>query len=290
MKTYELYGGKYHLTMHPATHRYNVNGDLKVGVTGILSRTVAKEGLALWPLDEAMKYLFGQEFEETLQDNGDTLVRPLYNLKNAFLKPERLFSKAQLQQALEAARNAHITKRDKGGDVGTRVHHYIEQYLTGGLDAATIIDEPTEVKKAVKAFLDWYETQNIETVVAERPVFSEQYQYCGTPDHIIKLDGQLIVNDYKTTNYSKTAPLGIYAENFAQVGAYAFAYMEEFPTETIDDLMITNISKQGKVNVVKASDLGLTVDECILFWLDIFNVNKRMTKLKKGLQARKAIK
>lgn len=283
VQTFNLYDGKYTLEFHEGSHRYLVNKQLKRGVTGILSSTLAKEGLALWPLDEALKYLFGQEFEEVEDDDGNILVKPKYNPVKAFLLANKSLTLQELQLALEQARNAHIEKRDKGADTGSQVHQLIADYLTAGYDVKMYAEAPKEVKTAFKAFLDWSDKQPIkETLLAERPLYSEQFDYCGTVDHILKEGDKLIVRDYKTTNYSRTAPLGIYAENFAQLGAYAQAYEEEF-NKTPDELEIVNVSKQGKVQVVKASELNLTVQDCKNLWLNILATCRQLDELKKIL-------
>lgn len=280
VKTYELYGGKYKLEFHEGNHRYNVNGQLKKGVTGILGKTLAKEGLALWPLDEAMRYLFGQEFEEVIDENGDTLVKPKYNGSKAFLRTSTVLDAPTLQACLEDARNAHIKKRDKGADTGHQVHSFIEQFLTAGINQEQLKEAPVEVKKAIAGFLDWYKGE--DTILAERPLYSEKFDYCGTVDHILRQDDVLTVRDYKTTNASRTAPVGIYAENFAQLGAYAQAYEEEFNLVP-QELEVVNVSKQGKVVVIKASEVGLTVEKCKQLWINLLHLHNDFDGLRKVL-------
>jgi len=274
----KLYDGKVVVHLAEETHRYQVSVDggpfaTKRGVNTILS-TLSKPGLMLWPMDEALKHLFGQKFEE-IYGEDETKVRPVYDPHLAAIKPLSEFTVAHLQTLLEDARSAHSKKRDKGADTGQVAHGLIETYLlvqSGEVEpdvlplAADLDASDLEALKSYEAFVKWYESQSgIKTLEAERVVYSKVWDYCGTADALLKINGKLVWTDVKTSNYSRTAPLGIYADNFIQLGAYALAYGEE-TGEYPDDLLALGCSKQGKVSPVYASALGLSVNQCMDMW------------------------
>ena len=117
----------------------------------------------------------------------------------------------------------------------------------------------------------WYEFTNPEVLNVEEVIYSDAFKYAGTYDCMLKVEGKNYLCDLKTTNASRKAPNGVYAENFVQLGAYAFAHEEQRQYEEanggtnlvkIDDLMVISAKKDGKLDIVTATDLGLTVEEC----------------------------
>lgn len=264
----ELYNGEVQLQYLEMAkkHRYLVNGKEKKGVTTILG-ALAKPALMLWPLNEAMKHIRAEI--GLLYANDETDIDTL----------EKLFVEAE---------RAYIRKGDKGKDIGTEVHQKVEEFLRNRLTdtedvvltgAGTFGDLPIEVSKATNAFKDWYTAQeDIKTIAVEEIVYSLAFDYCGKFDCLLMIDGQTVLCDLKTTNSSRVAPLGIYSENFLQLGAYASAYEEEKEREFIDDLMVINCSKQGKVSTLRASELGLSKNHCINGFTDTLNMFRFMNE------------
>ena len=285
----DLYNGKVLVKFNAGNHRYTVSTDggktwnYKVGVTTIL-RIIAKEALMMWPLDEALKYLFGQKFEEQLQDSGDTIVKPIYTPKIALLKPDQCYTIANLQSALEESRKAHTTKRDKGGDIGTEVHAMIQEaFLNGETDYE---GRSKEAIKAYEGWEKWWDKLKPQVIGAEQVVFSVEYDYCGTFDALININDKVILVDWKTSNASRTAPKGIYSDNFIQLGGYALAYEEEHG-QFIDDLMVVNLSKAGNVSVQLASDIELSVEDAKGLFRSSFSLFSGKAYLDKKLKETK---
>lgn len=278
----KLYKGSVLIRFNEGNHRYTVSTDgetweYKLGVTTIL-KSLAKEALMLWPMDEALKTLFGQEFAEIRLDSGDTVFKPVYVPSKALLGPNTPYSPAVLQNALETARMAHMVKRDKGGDVGTLVHQQIEAYLNKQPITPT---GNKEADKAVDAFRGWFEKEydnGLRVLNTEQVVYSKQFDYCGTYDALFEKDDKKILVDFKTSNYSRTAPLGIYAENFLQLAAYAQAYTEELKTD-IDDYMVINCSKQGKVSTKTVSELGVSTESLQNLFTSVLSIYKGIKNL-----------
>lgn len=182
----------------------------------------------------------------------------------------------------EGAEKAYLIKSDKGKDTGTVIHAAIEAILTE--KQPTI---PLDAVKAVAAFKTWLH-ETTKPLAVERIVYSKKYDVAGTYDCLLEIDGKVVLCDIKTTNSSRTAPLGIYAEHFLQLGAYSLAHHEENPMETIEDLMIIRVGKDGVLNTLRASELGLKVSDCEGSFLDVLGAYRFMTPLSKALSERKA--
>lgn len=281
MKTFNLYNNEVTMTFDKDAPRYrykvtdplNSISDKPVrGVTTLLRDVIHKPELLMWPMNEAMTVLFGQEYDESTKSYN-------YNQKKALIPPFKPFNLDQLQEFLETGRKAHTKKSDAGKDVGTIVHGAIEHYLRTGetgmnaitnalqasyKDAGGVIDVPTSTSatNATRAFVNWWEGLAEKSIIGiENPVYSRTLQYSGTYDLIARINGKTYMLDIKTTNRSRVAPMGIYAEYFLQLAAYAYAVREERGI-AFDDMGIINVGKDGKVAVVTAGDLNMEMEEC----------------------------
>lgn len=247
-----MYGGKYKLIHNPnargSAPRYIVE-DLESkelskpkGVTTIMGQTLAKD-LMGWALDCMEGYLKDKLPVVTEQD-------------------------------LKDAKGEAGRRRDSGAGTGTEAHALVEHYLKG-VDV-DLSDTSTEAQNAYEAFVKWFEAHDVTILNVEEVIYSETYKFAGTYDCMLKVDGKTYLCDLKTTNPSRKAPKGVYAENFAQLGAYASAHEEQRLFEEamggtnlvpIEDLMVISAKKNGKLDIVTASDVGLDVQECG----DLFN-------------------
>lgn len=262
-----LYNGQHKVTFKNASHRYRVDEKAVTGVTTIMGKVLAKPGLMLWPLNMALKHL------DNKIGDGDLV----------------LISRADL----EDARNAHVTKRDAGADTGTIVHGLVEQYLAG--NEVNVLESdalPSEAISAYSAFRAWDSRVQPKTVAVEQVVYSHALNYAGTFDSILEIDGKTYLCDLKTTNASRDAPKGVYAENFIQLGAYYYAYEEQRQYELanggtnlveIDDLLVISCRKDGRLNTVAASELGLTLQACMDMWVNTFSLYHSLEDVKNRL-------
>lgn len=265
-KTVDLYDSTVHIQFNSAArNRYVVmnDGHSPTGVTTILG-CLAKEGLMLWPMYEALNYI---------KDNSHTKLST---------KDGKSLGYAVELKTLEEAEKAHTKKSDTGKSVGTEVHTAIEVLLNGG-----IASSGPEAYKAIETFRLWFNQNKPKVLATERIVYSKELDYAGTYDALLEIDGKVILADVKTTNASRTAPLGIYPEMFLQLAAYARAHHEENPLEQISDVMVIRVGKDGILNTLRASELGLKLDELQDTFVSLVRVYKAMQPLKKLLTERK---
>lgn len=249
-----LYDGKVTLKYRDVGHAYSRsidNGDFKevVGVTTIINKTLHKEGLSLWPMYEALNWL-----KEHPED-------------------------------FEGAEKAHVKKSDKGKDTGTLVHGAIELLLKESLPHRQYDSLSPQAKKAVDAFGDWFLEHKPEVLATEQLIYSLEHDYAGRTDAILEMDGKVYVSDIKTNNRTRTAPLGVYDSHIVQLGGYSLAYREM--GNKVDDLMVIAVDKSGKLDTVKASDLGLSVEFCEDAFLQTCKLYKFLNPLQRQLKEKK---
>lgn len=253
----DLYNGLYHMVHNPNARgrapRYKVNDVLKpTGVTTILGQTLAKD-LMDWAVSCAIDYLKERVPVVTVAD-------------------------------LEVAAKEYTRKRDSGAGTGTEAHALVETFLKGNKPDKTGTYS-VEAINAYNAFVKWFAETQPEVLNVEEVVYSQKYEYAGTYDCMLRIDGKNYLCDLKTTNASRKAPKGVYAENFTQLGAYAGAHEEQRQWEEenggstlvkIDDLMVISAKKNGAMDIITASDLELTVEECTDRFNDIVGIFKFM--------------
>jgi hypothetical protein len=113
----------------------------------------------------------------------------------------------------------------KSADDGTKVHNMIESYLNGEeLNFLSSKGQPqyeTEIWQMFLKFVEFWETFKPELIEAETHLFSDKLKIAGTCDLICKINDQLWVIDYKTSNHLHT----IYE---FQLAAYDTCYEECF--------------------------------------------------------------
>lgn len=260
----DLYNGEFHMVHNPVAKgrapRYLVNNTEKPkGVTTIMGQTLFKD-LIGWAVGMMKGYL-----EEKL---------PVVT-----------------QEDLEQGAKAYTKRRDAGANTGSEAHALVEDYLKKKKVDLTVASK--EAKNAYHAFVKWFEAlEDCEVINVEEVVYSPAFEYAGTYDCMLRIDGKNVLCDLKTTNVSRKAPNGVYAENFIQLGAYALAHEEQRQFEEanggtdlvkIDNLMVISAKKNGKLDIVTSKDIGLQVDECGEMFKRVVNVYNFMAYTTKQL-------
>lgn len=265
-----MYNGQFQVTHNPNARgrspRYLVNGTGKPkGVTTILGQTLNKDLMA-WAVDCCVEYLKAKLPVVTEAD------------------------------LLEGAKE-YTRRRDSGASTGTEAHALVEGFLKTWGQADIEHVEPghsQEALNAAYAFMTWFKEAQPEIINVEEVVYSAKYAYAGCYDAMLRIGDKVMLSDYKTTNASRKAPNGVYSENFVQLGAYAQAHEEQREYELanggtdllpIDDLVVISCQKNGKLTIVTASQLGLSVTDCREMFIkvvSIFNFMKSTTALLGG--------
>jgi hypothetical protein len=119
----------------------------------------------------------------------------------------------------------------KAAAEGTQVHTAIDSFLDGNeikwIDEYGNAKYSLEVWKMILKFADFWNTYKPELITKEYHLFSDNHEYAGTADLIVKLNGKIWLLDIKTSNSLHTS-YGL------QLAAYAVAWNETH-NELIED-------------------------------------------------------
>lgn len=141
---------------------------------------------------------------------------------------------------------------------------------------------------ALNSFIVWWTDKKPVLIGAEDLVYSVEHNICGTFDALIMIDGKRVLCDWKTSNASTSKeaamPEGINYQYFVQSAIYAMAW-EEMGNLPADDLMIVSCRKDGGFTPLFASDLGLTVEDCMNWAKATIVCNRMAIKTKAALWA-----
>lgn len=225
------------------------------------------------------------------------------------------FTREEALDALSYGSKADLRWTQKGADIGSVVHDAIEHYVRASageemeaFDIATQYKLSMETadyesdrakqqaqdeadadiemaKKAYERFVQWWEETKPELIGAEDLIYSKQHNICGTFDGLLRIKGKgVVLADWKTSNASQSKdagmPEGVNYQYFLQSAIYAMAWME-MGREEVDDLLIVSCRKDGGFSPIFASDLGLTVKDCIN-WAKAVIVCLRMMDMTKS--------
>lgn len=210
----KLYNNGVILEFDEAKHLYTKDGIKVDGTTGALG-VINKPALIPWAVSEAIKFI------------------------EANIKAGKSYDEIQLKAILDGAKSAHRKKSETAADMGKIVHDWIKEYIKGNNPSKPVNES---CKNAVNKFLEWEKDHNVEFIQSEKQVYSVVYNYAGTLDFIAKVDGKVMIGDFKTSK-------GIYDEMWLQVAAYQQAYQEEFPSTKFDGALIVRIGKDATLDV-----------------------------------------
>jgi len=119
--------------------------------------------------------------------------------------------------------NKNINDESKATlDIGKLLHAYIQADLEGA-----VVDEvgytPEQISLAKKSFaqyLCWKDGKQIKTIKTEYMMVSEKYEYGGTIDALLEIDGELTLLDWKTSTH-------ISLDYKLQIVAYLYLLQEQ---------------------------------------------------------------
>jgi hypothetical protein len=123
-------------------------------------------------------------------------------------------------------------ERDRSGGIGTAAHAMVEARIKGedpeareellALDA----DGQAKARNAFGMYEKWAAMSNLEIVDQEMQLVSDTYRFGGTPDAIGRIDGELCLVDWKTSN-------GVYGDYLLQLAAYKLLWEENHPDKPL---------------------------------------------------------
>src|SRR5262249_34092704 len=152
-----------------------------------------------------------------------------------------------------------------------------------------------EAKNAFGSFAKWFYEEKPEVIRVEEVIYSRTYGFAGTYDCMLNIRGKTMIADLKTTNASRQAPDGVYAENFLQLGGYALAHEEQRVYEEgnggskllpIEGLAVLSAKKDGKFDIITNEDIGVSVDDCKVMFARVAALHGFLAHVTKNLGGR----
>lgn len=240
MIEHNLYDGNVTMVYDPIEHMYTANGVLVPSVTGVTG-VVDKPALIYWAVNETISH-----------------VKHMW-------KPGKEYTKEQIKSILYDAKEARFRSSGRAKNIGTEAHDWIERYIKSRileLQPPEMPDYPP-VLSAVEAYLDWERNAgDLEYISSERKVYSRKYMYSGTVDILLRINGELVVADLKTSK-------AIYPEYYIQCSAYASAISEE-DGSVVDKIAIIRVPKDGEgVEIAESVDVDYFFGifrACLVIW------------------------
>ena len=122
----------------------------------------------------------------------------------------------------DVGHNSDIIAAKAAGE-GTQVHNAVEAFING--EEITWIDEHGNAKynldvwKMILKFADFWNVHKPELVAAEYHLFSDEHEFAGTADLVVRWLGELWLLDVKTSN-------SLHTSYDLQLAAYATAWNE----------------------------------------------------------------
>lgn len=156
------------------------------------------------------------------------------------LDGDELPSVTTIMNPLSNDKYSGISERvlEKAAGRGTAIHNSIENYLKFDID-----DIEQEYRPYFDAFLKFWNTFNPECIRSELHVYHKLFRYSGTCDLLCKIDGKLILIDYKSTAdiYEMTCRIQLeaYWQALASHGIMA------------DEKWIVHLKKDGSYSIAK---------------------------------------
>lgn len=220
---YSLYGGEISLEFDSKNHIYRIGDRIVYGVTSIVG-VIGKPALIYWAVNQCID-----------------------NLKSIW-EAGKSYDEIEIIKALETAKNIHTEKKNQSATIGELAHKWIENYIKSKIEGKEPPAPPLneQLKNSIDAFLKWEKENNVEWLESERKIYSKKYDYAGTLDAEAKVNGELAIIDFKTSN-------GIYDDYFLQVAAYIQARKEE-TGQDYKGAYIVRIGKDGELEVKELDD------------------------------------
>lgn len=225
----ELYGGEVRIAFYPESHRYKLEGskDWLVSATACTGMVDKSRFLIPWAVNLAADHL-----RKWLESN------------------EGPYLPGQLLPVIDEAAKQHAVKKEEAASIGDMVHAYAESTAMACIHNRQIPDIPGDADPrlvaGINAFLNWYVSNEVKFVHAEKIVYSRSHGYVGIVDAIAQVNGRLMLIDYKTSK-------SVYNEHRYQVAGYRQAYEEEHGP--LDGTLILHFDKEtGECGVHELTD------------------------------------
>ena len=195
-------------------YRYKVNGEVKRGVTTLISARFGKAPLMLWA-----KKLPLTALEWQLESEGK--------------------SKDYIYNFIDSLKKKIAELEIKDATTGTLMHSYCEDYING----KKVVPPTTEpLMTMFGKFTKWWDSKGYKVLATEQTCYSKELDVCGTFDAVVEdKKGKTILLDFKTSK-------AFYPDQPIQIATYK-KLIEDSTNLKIDYLYIVKIPKDTKEDI-----------------------------------------
>ena len=175
--------------------------------------------------------------------------------------------------AVDWLKGAAWRDRDRKAELGSHVHAAAEAYVLG----QPFPTWPAEVKPRMEAFVAFLTECKPVFEQVEASVYSPKWNYAGTLDGIAKIDGRLLVGDYKTGK-------AIYPETALQLAAYRHAEFiggpdgDQLPMPKTEGAFALHLPRDGSNYDLIDIDAGEDVFKTFLYMVEVFKWQEQQSK------------
>jgi len=164
--------------------------------------------------------------------------------------------------------------RDNLADVGSLAHDMILCHLKKATPNTDKYSKDTIVTAGIcfDKFIDWSAHHTLEPIIIEpeKGIVSEKYRYGGCPDYYGKIDGKLVLLDFKTAK-------SIYDDVYYQLAGYMLI-LEELGHK-VEECQILRIGRSEDEGFESKGKADLTYEKQIfLASLDIYKAKRELKK------------
>jgi hypothetical protein len=174
------------------------------GVTSVVG-LLDKPALKNWMCGQERDHDLGIAFNHPKQDDED------------FATYKRRFN------SIAGKPGAYRATSDAAASRGGVVHAALEAYMLKRIGKDYTVPEMNEAeRKMFTKFVHWEQSNPIEPLWAESRICDDDLMYAGTFDLLCKIDGKLVLADFKTSKAGDST----YPEHSLQSGAYRGALLK----------------------------------------------------------------
>lgn len=119
---------------------------------------------------------------------------------------------------------------------GTIVHELCEEYLLCGEIDESAID--SEILPYMASFVEWARTYKPKVIFTEKRLFSANMGYCGCLDLLCKIDGKIVLIDYKATSAIDKKSLSVQLAGYEQLLYHCLGIK-------VDEFMVLHLKKNA---------------------------------------------
>jgi hypothetical protein len=203
------------LKFNAKAHRYWLDGRPVPGVTTLINKGLPKPALTYWSAKCVAEFVAD--------------------------KPEQVDQLRQMGRGpmVAALKGVPWQERDEAAAKGTDVHTIAEEIIHGH-----DVEVPAHLVGHVEGYVRWLDAFQVEPVLTEFQVASRKWWYAGTADAVVRIGGQTLLVDWKTSK-------AVYGSTALQTAAYAGAefYVDqdgsEAPVPEIDGIGVVHVTEAG---------------------------------------------